>query len=98
MEALQAPPSMEFSRQEYWSGLPLPTPGDLPKPEIKRLLSHLHCQADFSPLCHLGSPVSSLGLLKTFYLGFLPTFQLSFCCCCCYVLVALYELFVYFGS
>ena len=28
--ALQAPPSMEFSRQEYWSGLPFPTPGDLP--------------------------------------------------------------------
>ena len=28
--ACQAPLSMEFSRQEYWSGLPLPTPGDLP--------------------------------------------------------------------
>ena len=27
--------SMEFSRQEYWSGLPLPSPGDLPDPEIK---------------------------------------------------------------
>ena len=27
--ALQAPPSMEFSRQEYWSGLPFPSPGDL---------------------------------------------------------------------
>ena len=26
----QAPLSMEFSRQEYWSGLPFPTPGDLP--------------------------------------------------------------------
>ena len=26
----QAPPSMEFSRQEYWSGLPFPSPGDLP--------------------------------------------------------------------
>ena len=26
----QAPPSLEFSRQEYWSGLPFPTPGDLP--------------------------------------------------------------------
>ena len=31
----QAPLSMEFSRQEYWSGLPFPTPGDLPNPEIK---------------------------------------------------------------
>ena len=28
--AHQAPLSMEFSRQEYWSGLPLPAPGDLP--------------------------------------------------------------------
>ena len=28
----QAPLSMEFSRPEYWSGLPLPTPGDLPDP------------------------------------------------------------------
>ena len=28
--AHQAPVSMEFSRQEYWSGLPFPTPGDLP--------------------------------------------------------------------
>ena len=27
--ATQAPPSMEFSRQEYWSGLPFPSPGDL---------------------------------------------------------------------
>ena len=33
--AHQAPLSMEFSRQEYWSGLPLPTPGDLPDPGIK---------------------------------------------------------------
>ena len=28
--AHQAPPSMEFSRQEYWGGLPFPSPGDLP--------------------------------------------------------------------
>ena len=32
--AYQAPPSMEFSRQEYWSGLPFPSPGDLPDPGI----------------------------------------------------------------
>ena len=30
--ACQAPPSMGFSRQEYWSGLPFPPPGDLPDP------------------------------------------------------------------
>ena len=33
--AYQAPPSIEFSRQEYWSGLPFPSPGDLPNPEIE---------------------------------------------------------------
>ena len=31
----QAPLSMEFSRQEYWSGFPFPSPGDLPNPGIK---------------------------------------------------------------
>ena len=31
----QAPLCMKFSRQEYWSGLPFPTPGDLPDPGIK---------------------------------------------------------------
>ena len=33
--AYQAPPSMGFSRQECWSGLPFPSPGDLPDPGIK---------------------------------------------------------------
>ena len=33
--AYQAPPSMDFSRQEYWSGLPFPYPGDLPNPGIE---------------------------------------------------------------
>ena len=33
--AHQAPPSMGFSRQEYWSGLPIPSPGGLPDPGIK---------------------------------------------------------------
>jgi len=33
--ARQVPLSMEFSRQEYWSGLPFLTPGHLPNPEIE---------------------------------------------------------------
>ena len=33
--AYQAPPSMGFSRQEYWGGLPFPSPGDLPDPGIE---------------------------------------------------------------
>ena len=31
----QAPLSMDFSRQEHWSGLPFPSPGDLPDPGIE---------------------------------------------------------------
>ena len=34
-EAPQAPPSMGFSRQEYWSGLPFPLLGNLPDPGIE---------------------------------------------------------------
>ena len=33
--AYQASPSMGFSRQEYWSGLPFPSPGDIPDPGIE---------------------------------------------------------------
>jgi len=33
--AYQAPLSRGFSRQEYWNGLPFPSPGDLPDPGIK---------------------------------------------------------------
>ena len=33
--AYQAPPSMGFSRQEHWSGLPFPSPGDLPDPGME---------------------------------------------------------------
>ena len=42
--APQAPPSLGFSRQEYWSGLPFPSPGDLPDPGI---LSALFCLSWF---------------------------------------------------
>ena len=43
----QAPPSTEFSRQNYWSGLPFPSPGDLTDPRIKPRSSAL--QADALP-------------------------------------------------
>ena len=33
--AYRASPSMGFSRQEYWSGLPFPSPGDLPDPGVE---------------------------------------------------------------
>ena len=45
---------MGLSRQECWSGLPFPSPGDLPDPGIR--LGSPALQADFLPLSHLGSP------------------------------------------
>ena len=45
--AYQPPPSMEFSRQEYWSGLPFHSPGDLSNPGIERRSPTL--QADALP-------------------------------------------------
>ena len=53
--ARQAPLSMESSRQEYWSGLPFPSPGDLPDPGIEPVSRAL--QVDALPLSHLGSPI-----------------------------------------
>ena len=51
--ALQAPLSREFSRQEYWSGLPFPFPGDLPNTGIEPESPAL--QADSLPLSRQGS-------------------------------------------
>ena len=55
--AHQAPLSMGFSRQEYWSGLLCPPPGDLLDPEIKpESPASLALQADFLLLRHQGNP------------------------------------------
>ena len=55
--AHQAPPSMGFFRQEYWSGLPFPSPGDLPDPEIKQTSPVLPAlQADSLPGEPSGKP------------------------------------------
>ena len=56
--AYQAPPSMGFSRQEYWSGLPFPSPGDLPDPGIKPGSSAL--QPDALPSEPPGKAMSDL--------------------------------------
>ena len=67
--AHQAPLSMEFSRQQYWSGLPFPPPGDLPDPGIK-----LVCPPSpalpvvFLLLHHLGSLGKSLKLASLSFL------------------------------
>ena len=57
--ACQAPLSMGFSRQEYWSGLPFPPPGDLPDPGIKPTSPvSLALAGGFFTTCHLGSTIS----------------------------------------
>ena len=55
--ALQAPPSMEFSRQEYWSGLPFSSPGDLPEPGTEP--GSLELQADSLLSEPPGKPLSA---------------------------------------
>ena len=51
---LQAPLSIGFSRQEYWSGLLCPSPGDIPDPGIEPVSPAL--QVDSLPLSPQGSP------------------------------------------
>ena len=53
---------MEFSRQEYWSGLPCPSPGALPNPGMEPRSSTL--QADFLPSEHQGSSELSLDIVE----------------------------------
>ena len=52
--ACQAPLSMGFAQQEYWTGLPFPPPGDLLEPGIELVSPVL--QVDSIPLSHQGSP------------------------------------------
>ena len=59
--AHQAPLSMEFSRQEYWSGLPFPSPGDLSNPGIK--LGSPTLQADALPSEPPGKPYTPKELI-----------------------------------
>ena len=55
----QAPQSIGFSRQEYWSWLPFPPPGDLPNPGIKPASPvSPTLQADSSPAEPSGKPVT----------------------------------------
>ena len=49
--AHQAPLSMGFSRREYWSGLPFPSPGDLSNPEIKPRSPALQADSLLTELC-----------------------------------------------
>ena len=59
--ACQAPPSRGFSRQEYWSGLPFSSPGDLPDPGFKPQSPTL--QADSLPSEPQGKLISNLDII-----------------------------------
>ena len=60
--AHQAPLSMGFSKQKYWSGLPFPSPGDLPDPGIE--LGSLTLEANSLSLSHKGRLDPSWALMK----------------------------------
>ena len=61
--ACQAPLSMGFSRQEYWSGLPFPSPGDFPDPRIQPGSAAL--QAYYLPTELWGKPNAYLDYIKS---------------------------------
>ena len=73
---------MEFSRQEYWSRLPFPSPGDLPDPGIEPWPPALQADSLHSaPLglgvkC-LGSQINAAGLMLAWGLPFLLRFHLT---------------------
>ena len=64
----QAPLSMGFSWQKYWSGSPCPSPGDFPNPRIEpsspHLLRLLHCKKILYALSHPGSSIVTLSSFK----------------------------------
>ena len=67
--AHQAPLSTEFPRQEYWSGLSFPPPGDLPDSGIEPVpLESPTLQVNSLPLGHLGSP-PDLGQYESYLFG-----------------------------
>ena len=72
--ARQVALSMEFSRQEYWSGLPFPSPGDRPDPGIKPTSLASPALENSLPLSHLGS----------FYLGWYFTVKGTRAKSCCF--------------
>ena len=81
--AYEAPLSMGFSRQEYWIGLPFPSPGDLPDPGMNPGL--LHCGKTLYPLSHQGSPRATQMYMAKLWFEFLSdTLPISHSSCFSY--------------
>ena len=76
--AYQAPLSMGFSRQEYWSGLPFPSPGHLPNPGIKPGSPTLEADTLTSEPPGKPKQMLSLGIYNVFVY-----------CCCCNIIISL---------
>ena len=74
--AYETPPSMEFSRQEYWSGLPFSSSRDLPDPGIKQGYPAL--QADALPSEAPGKPRLQGRHFTKYFFGSLPKNRYSF--------------------
>ena len=80
--AHQAPPSMGFSRQEYWSGLPFPSPGDLPKRGIEPRSPALWADALTAELSTPGTRQNPCWLIKSIPQTGVPVARTCSCPCC----------------
>ena len=70
--AHQAPPSMGFSKQKYWSGLPCQPPGDLSQPRDQTCISCLSCMAGrFFTAEPAGKPMNAINATELFTLKWL---------------------------
>ena len=75
----QAPLSMGFSRQEHWSRLPCPPPGDRPNQDPPESLpSNLHWQADSLPLAPPGKPSDKSSKVDNHLASLLPAMTAEF--------------------
>ena len=93
--AHQAPLSMGFSRQEHWSGLPCPPPGDLPNPGIEPTsLRLLHGRQILYCLNHQGSPSLHTNIKLFLY----PLYCWQIDSLCRYFIRFLLNFFFFFGQ
>ena len=69
--ALQAPLSVRFSRQEYWSGLPCPPPGDLPDPESLLVTQWIYVNPNLPIYPSYSFPPGNHSLISTSVTSFL---------------------------
>ena len=91
--AQQAPLSMEFFRQEYWSGLPFPSPGNLPDLGIE--LGSPALQADSLPPDPLGKPPGKWIHVYIYLLFFRFCFHIGHCRVLSIVSYAIYTVGLY---